>query len=136
MALSTTTTSFSSSPTATAPVLAFLTPFPQPASCYSPVLTTTVIHYDNYGTTRSSTFHVADTSDPRYTVCLAPARKTPYASTAYCCVQGYSMPYQPYTQNLSPSCERVFLRAASSSGTEYFPAQTLSISRLPAWHIS
>jgi hypothetical protein len=156
MALLTTTTSFSSSPTATAPVLAFPTPFPQPASCSSPVLTTTVIYDDNYGTTRSNTFHVADTSDPLYTACLAPAGgqftfspavcpqgwpawwlgKTAYASTAYCCVPSYSMPYQPNTKDLSPSCTHVSLRAASSSGTKYFPAETLSVSKLPAWHIS
>lgn len=55
IALPTTTTSFSSSATSTAPVLAFPTPFPQPASCFSPVLMMAVVTYHSYSWTAYST---------------------------------------------------------------------------------
>ncbi|KAK1830906.1 hypothetical protein QBC39DRAFT_352944 [Podospora conica] len=150
MALSTSMTSFFSSPTATAPVLAFTTPFPQPASCSSPVLTTTVSTYNGSQTTTYMVFYLPDTSDPRYTACLAPAGgqftfspavcpegwpawwlgTTSHAShavsTAYCCLPGYTMRSQPSTEAPSPtpSCELFVARPDER------------ISRLPAWHIS
>lgn len=88
MALSasaTTTTSFTSSPTAAVPILAFTTPFAQPPSCsVSSLLTTTVSYYSAYGTTTSSTRLLPDTSDPRYTACLAPAGSQFSFSPAVC----------------------------------------------------
>lgn len=81
----TTTTSFTSSPTAAVPILAFTTPFAQPPSCsVSSLLTTTVSYYSAYGTTTSSTRLLPDTSDPRYTACLAPAGSQFSFSPAVC----------------------------------------------------
>ncbi|KAK5659753.1 hypothetical protein OQA88_964 [Cercophora sp. LCS_1] len=181
MALSTMMTTFTSSPTATATILVFATPFPQPASCSS-LLITAVSQYSDYGTTSSSTFLLPNTSDPRYTACLAPAGdqfafspavclqgwpawwlgrghtstlsgaattttttaanvsttyvSRAYVSTAYCCAPGYSMPYQGVRDDPSPSCEQAFLSSTSSSGAVFLSMTTLSVAKLPAWHIS
>lgn len=157
MALSTTTTSFFSSSTATAPILAFTTPFPQPASCSSPALTTTVISREGYpgGTwTTTYTYLVANKSDPWYTACIAPAggqftfspavcpedwpawylgTASSGVSTAYCCAPGYSMWERPATTDQSPSCFHEFLfRTESSSTIKDAPRQAT----LPAWHIT
>lgn len=167
MAVSTTTTSLTASPTATAPILAFTTPFPQPASCSpSSLLTTSVNHAVVSGTTISQTFLRPDTSDARYTACLAPAggqftfspavcpqgwpawwlgmtstvigaaTTKAYVSTAYCCAPGYTMLDRGGLDNPSPSCEQAFLRTTSSSGANLVSTTTLSVARLPAWHIS
>lgn len=169
MALSTATTSLSSSPTATAtaPILAFTTPFPQPVSCSSPPLTTSVESYSDFkGNPTSRIFLLPDTSDARYTACLAPAggqftfspavcpqgwpawwlgqtptvisgaATTAHVSTAYCCAPGYSMTNQGSQDDPSPSCEQAFLTTTSSSGSSFVSTTTLSVASLPAWHIS
>ncbi|KAK4109021.1 hypothetical protein N656DRAFT_783691 [Canariomyces notabilis] len=172
MALSTTasfTTSFTASPTATLPIVAFTTPFPQPINCApESLLTTTVSHYSGFGTTESETFLLPDTSDARYTACLAPAGSqfsfspavcpdgwpawwlgsmsalsgtattaTPtHVSTAYCCAPGYSMPYENYPDDSSPSCEQAFLQSTSSTGDMFPSTWALSVAKVPAWHIS
>ncbi|KAK3318789.1 hypothetical protein B0H66DRAFT_249757 [Apodospora peruviana] len=168
MALSITTTSFTSSPIATAPIHAFTTPFPQPASCdISALLTTTVKTYTDYGTTTSRTFLLPDASDPRYTACLDPAggqftfspavcpqgwpalwlgmttstlsgaaTTTAHVSTAYCCAPDYSMPNGPPEDGPSPRCEQAFISTTSSSGDMIPSVWTLSVAKVPAWHIS
>lgn len=161
-----TATPFTSSPTATVPMPAFTTPFPQPTSCSS-VLTTTVRYYSGYGTTSSRTLLLPDTSDPRYVACLNPAGQftfspavcpqgwiawwlgqtnpppgaptisnTVYLSTAYCCAPNYSMPQEDIQNDPSPSCRQAFTTTTSTSGDVLVSTWTLSLALLPAWHIS
>ncbi|KAB5535118.1 hypothetical protein GE09DRAFT_350626 [Coniochaeta sp. 2T2.1] len=112
--------------------------------------------------TTSWKYLLPDTSDPRYTDCLAPAGdqfsfspavcpqgwpawligKTSAAlsraatATAYCCAPSYSMLFQDTGDDPSPSSEHVFATTTSSSGAAYADTITLSVARLPAWHIS
>ena len=158
----TTTTSFTSGPTATVPSVAFTTPFAQPSSCSS------------LPTTTSGSYHLPDTSDPRYTACFAPAgdqfsfspavcpqgwaawwlwKTVPsgtatatapssvgsavaIVSTAYCCAPGYAMLQLNFQNNPSPSCTKLFTSTTSTSGAYYAETITLSVALLPAWHIS
>jgi hypothetical protein len=59
-----------------------------------------------------------------------------FVSTAYCCAPGYSMPYEGYPDDSSPSCELAFLQSTSPTGDMFPSTWTLSVAKVPAWHIS
>ncbi|KAM7188369.1 hypothetical protein V8F33_010709 [Rhypophila sp. PSN 637] len=161
--LSTTTRSVTPSPSATVPpVPGFTAPFPQPASC-SPSLTKTITVYSGYGTTISKTLLLPDESSPYYTDCLDPVNgqfsfspgvclegwvawwmgrtsaetgPSEYTSTAYCFAPGYSMAEQSILPNPSPTCSQDFVSTTTRTNDIVPVRETLSIARLPAWHIS
>ncbi|KAK1757148.1 hypothetical protein QBC47DRAFT_444038 [Echria macrotheca] len=80
---------FSPSPNAPGSILTFTTPFPQPASCSS-ILTTSVQVITGYGTTATSTYLLPDTTDARYTACLAPAGGDKFSFSPAVCPQSWT----------------------------------------------
>ncbi|KAB5577640.1 hypothetical protein GE09DRAFT_1086722, partial [Coniochaeta sp. 2T2.1] len=102
----------------------------------------------------SATFLLPNTSDPRYTACLAPAGNQ-FSFSPAVCPQGWpaswlsqttpaalsgaataTAPSSDFQDDPSPSCTQAFISTTSSSGAAYADTITLSVARLPAWHIS
>ncbi|KAM7189309.1 hypothetical protein V8F20_010217 [Naviculisporaceae sp. PSN 640] len=159
-ATSTASTTLSSS--ATAPVLAFTTPFVQPDGCSS-LFKKVVSTYPNQRDPHI-TYILPNETNPLYTACLAPAGPRQFSfspavcpeswvaynlgetlaetasgtagltsiSTAFCCAPGYEFLRYATQVKASPSCQRDLTNGGDGTGT----APALSFARLPAWHIS